>query len=44
MEMARRLAEAFGSTTETWLGMQKVYDLWQVRSGMGEPTVGQFAS
>lgn len=43
MEMARRLAEAFGSTTETWLGMQRAYDLWQARSGTGEPAVGQFA-
>ena len=40
MEMARRLAEAFGSTTETWLGMQRAYDLWQARSGAGEPAVG----
>ncbi len=30
-EMAIRLSKAFGSTPETWLGMQMAYDLWQVR-------------
>ena len=30
-EMAVRLSKAFGSTPETWLGMQMAYDLWQVR-------------
>ena len=34
-ELARRLAEVFGSTAETWLGMQKAHDLWQARSGTG---------
>lgn len=43
MEMARRLAEAFGSTAEAWLGMQRAYDLWQARCGMGELAVGQFS-
>ena len=42
-EDGRRLAEAFGSTAETWLGMQRAYGLWQVRSGAGELTVEQFA-
>ncbi|MCY4172958.1 MAG: HigA family addiction module antitoxin [Cyanobacteria bacterium MAG CAR3_bin_5] len=28
-EMASRLAEVFGSTAETWLGMQMAYDQWQ---------------
>ncbi|MXY63210.1 MAG: HigA family addiction module antidote protein [Synechococcus sp. SB0665_bin_28] len=28
-EMARRLTEVFGSTAETWLGMQTAYDQWQ---------------
>ncbi|MCY4621402.1 MAG: HigA family addiction module antitoxin [bacterium] len=31
VDMAFRLAEAFGSTPETWLGMQMAYDLWQAR-------------
>jgi addiction module HigA family antidote len=30
-EMAVRLAKAFGSSPETWLGMQIDYDLAQVR-------------
>ena len=36
MGMARRLAEAFGWTEKNWLGMQRVYDLWQARGGTGE--------
>ena len=28
-EMASRIAEVFGSTAETWLGMQMAYDQWQ---------------
>ena len=28
-EMASRRAEVFGSTAETWLGMQMAYDQWQ---------------
>ena len=31
VEMAIRLSKAFGSTPETWLGMQLAYDLWQAR-------------
>jgi addiction module HigA family antidote len=30
-EMAIKLSKAFGSTAETWLGMQIAYDLAQVR-------------
>ena len=30
-EMAIRLSKAFGSTPETWLGIQMAYDLWQAR-------------
>ena len=30
-DMAFRFAQAFGSTPETWLGMQTAYDLWQAR-------------
>ena len=29
--MAIRLAKAFGSSPEAWLGMQMAYDLWQGR-------------
>ena len=31
VEMAFRLSKAFGSTPETWLGMQMAYDLWKTR-------------
>jgi addiction module HigA family antidote len=31
VEMAIRLAKAFGSSPETWLAMQTAYDLWQAR-------------
>ena len=31
VEMSIRLSKAFGSTPETWLGMQMAYDLWQAR-------------
>ena len=31
VEMAIRLSKAFGSTPETWLGMQMAWDLWQAR-------------
>jgi addiction module HigA family antidote len=30
-EMAIRLSKAFGSSPETWLGLQMAYDLWQAR-------------
>lgn len=30
-EMALRLAKGFGTTAESWLNMQKTYDLWNVR-------------
>ena len=32
VDMAIRLSKAFGSTPETWLGMQMDYDLWQARN------------
>ena len=31
VEMAVRLSKAFGSSPETWLGLQIAYDLWQAR-------------
>ncbi len=31
VDMAIRLSKGFGSTPETWLGMQMAYDLWQAR-------------
>ena len=32
VEMAERLSQAFGSTPETWLGLQTAYDLWQTQT------------
>ena len=36
VDMAIRLSKAFGSTPETWLGMQMAYDLWQARGRIDE--------
>ena len=44
VEMAVRLSKAFGSTPETWLGMQMAYDLWQVRSRAAEIAVERFGA
>ncbi len=41
-EMAFRLSKAFGSSPETWLGMQMAYDLWQVRQRAEKITVERF--
>ena len=30
-DMAIRLEKVFGSTADTWLGMQMQYDLWEAR-------------
>lgn len=38
-EMAVRLAKAFGSSAETWLGIQLDYDLAQVRRRENEISV-----
>ncbi len=42
--MAIRLSKAFGSTAETWLGMQMAYNLWQARGHAGEITVERFVA
>ena len=31
VEMALRLSKAFGSSPETWLGLQMAYDIWAAR-------------
>ncbi len=41
-EMAIRLAKAFGSTPELWLGMQTAYDLRQARRRAAEIDVERF--
>ena len=43
VEMSLRLSQAFGSTPETWLGMQTAYDLWQARSRVKQVKVERFA-
>jgi addiction module HigA family antidote len=42
VEMAIRLSEAFGSSPETWLGMQIAYDLWQARERFNRIQVRSF--
>jgi addiction module HigA family antidote len=40
--MAIRLSKAFGSSPESWLGMQTAYDLWQARERMAAIEVRRF--
>ncbi len=42
-EMALRLAKAFGSSPETWLGLQMDYDLAQVQRKAGAIKVQRLA-
>ena len=42
IDMAIRLSKAFGSTAETWLGMQMAYDLWQARERADQIAVQRF--
>ncbi len=42
-EMAIRLSKAFGSSPETWLGMQMAYDLWEARERADEFQVRRLA-
>ena len=44
VEMAVRLSKAFGSSPETWLGMQMAYDLWQMRPRTREIEVRRFGT
>ena len=44
IEMSFRLSQAFGSTPETWLGMQQAYDLWQARERAETIDVERFAA
>jgi plasmid maintenance system antidote protein VapI len=41
-EMAIRLTKAFGSTEETWLGMQLAYDLAAARKDEGKIKVRRY--
>jgi antitoxin HigA-1 len=42
VEMAIRLAKAFGSTAETWLALQMAYDLTQAQARMRSIRVRPF--
>ena len=42
VEMAIRLSKAFGSSPETWLGLQTTYDLWEARERASQLQVTQF--
>ena len=42
VDMAIRLSKAFGSTPETWLGMQTAYDLWRARERAERIAVERF--
>ncbi len=42
VEMAIRLSKAFGSSPETWLGMQMAHDLWQARGRADKIRVRSF--
>lgn len=42
-EMAVCLTMAFGSTPETWLGLQTAYDLWQLRDYLEAGEVEDFS-
>ena len=44
VDMAIRLSKAFGSTPETWFGMQAAYDLWQGRERAGHMAVERFVA
>lgn len=42
VEMAFRLSQAFGSSPETWLGLQVAYDIWVARHKARELKVERF--
>ena len=44
VEMAFRLSKAFGSSPETWLGMQMAYDLWKAWPRAEHLTVEKFTA
>ena len=44
VEMSLRLSKAFGSSPETWLGMQMAYDLWQAKERAERIKVERFTA
>jgi antitoxin HigA-1 len=43
VEMAIRPARAFGSSPETWLGLQMACNVWQARARMEHVKIRQFS-
>ena len=44
VDMAIRLSKAFGSSPETWLGLQMAYDLWKARDRRATIDVKRFVA
>ncbi len=44
VEMAIRLSKAFGSSPETWLGMQTAHNLWEARERAIQLRMTKFAT
>ena len=44
VDMAFRMSQAFGSTPETWLGIQTAYDLWQAQDRAESVEVERFTA
>ena len=42
VDMSIRLSKAFGSSPETWLGMQMAYDLWRAQGRIDGIKVKKF--
>lgn len=43
-EMAVKLSEAFNTSADLWLNLQKKYDLWQAEEKVSRKTVKHFVS
>ena len=41
-EMAVKLSEAFGTTPELWMNMQKTYDLWNAKQTVSRKGITKF--
>ena len=44
VDMSIRLSKAFGSSPETWLGLQMAFNLWQARGRMEAIEVKRFTA
>ena len=44
VDMSIRLSKAFGSSPETWLGLQMAFNLWQARGRMEAIEVERFTA